>query len=294
MPNSPIMLTTHMKEMMSTTKKNDYAVAKVLNEHVAALISMVIIADSFGLPENFELKEINKAYVLLTNELEMLYNKSVELSAIVPEPVWRRFDVLESSTWEINEYFEDPENNIIQAHIARVERLCIVSDTETANLSTKQSDLIEYTDSVRNEYGKLLQDTRESNKLREADSWHIAEYTLSYKQDGTLLVNDILKLKKAHAGSITERLLEQALKSPHVLFMPDLGQTSRSLSTIVSGTGVTPTLRQLFFPIVNSDKGIIFRPTITREQADKDNIDTVALDLELKNLGAVITPNKQP
>jgi len=68
--------------------------------------------------------------------------------------------------------------------------------------------------------------------------------------------------------------------------MPNLGQTSRSLSTVVSSTGVTPTLRQLFFPVVNSGKGIVFRPIVTREQADEDNINTATLDLELKNLGA--------
>jgi hypothetical protein len=281
-----------MESIEQSTNSNDYAVAKVLNEHVAALILMVPIADSFGLQENFELKEINKAYVLLTDELEKLYDRNPKLLSITPEPVWRRFEVLESSTWEINEYFEDPDNTILQTHIAKVDRLCIISGTETATLPTKQQELIEYADLVRSKYGKLLQETRDANKLKAANNWHITEYTLTYKPDGTLLVNDVLKLKKAHAGSATERLLEQALKSPHVLFKPDLGQTSRNLSTVLSSTGITPTLRQLFFPTVNSNKGIIFRPTITREQADNNNIDTTELDLELKKLGAEVKHGK--
>ncbi len=286
------MLTNHMKPMTRPADNNDYAVAKVLNKHVAALIVMVIIADSFGLPENFELKEINKAYILLADELDKIYDRNPKLSAIIPEPIWKRFDVLESATWDINEHFEDPENNEMQAHIARIERLCIISGVETPDLSSKQQELIDYADVVRRKYGGLIQETRDANKLKEEDNWHIAEYALTYKPDGTLLVNDVLKLKKAHAGSITEKLLEQAQKSPYALFKPDLGQTSRNLSTVLSGAGITPTLRQLFFPVVSKSKGVLFRPIVTREQAGADNINTSELDVELKELNADIQPGK--
>lgn len=281
-----------MKPMTRPADNNDYAVAKVLNKHVAALIVMVIIADSFGLPENFELKEINKAYILLADELDKIYDRNPKLSAIIPEPIWKRFDVLESATWDINEHFEDPENNEMQAHIARIERLCIISGVETPDLSSKQQELIDYADVVRRKYGGLIQETRDANKLKEEDNWHIAEYALTYKPDGTLLVNDVLKLKKAHAGSITEKLLEQAQKSPYALFKPDLGQTSRNLSTVLSGAGITPTLRQLFFPVVSKSKGVLFRPIVTREQAGADNINTSELDVELKELNADIQPGK--
>jgi hypothetical protein len=107
-----------------------------------------------------------------------------------------------------------------------------------------------------------------------------------------LLVNGVFKLTKAHIGSTVERLLEQALKSPYTLFKPDLGQTSRNLSTVLSSAGIDPTLRKLFFPTASKSRGIIFRPTVTRDQADKDSIDTSELDLKLKAEGADIERGK--
>jgi hypothetical protein len=275
-----------MEAAKQPTTSNDYAVAKVLNEHVAALVTMIIAADVVGLPENFELKDINRAYVLLTDELQKIYARNPELSSIKPGPIWNRFDVLESSTWEINEHFEDPDNTELLAHIARVDRLCIISGKEIPDLSHEQIKLIDDADTARRKYGEVLEEAKADNKVRKENDWHIPEYTLTYKPDGTILVNDVLKLKKAHAGSTTERLLEQALKSPGELFRPDLGQTSRNLSTILNSAGFTQELRELFFPTVSKNNGIIFRPTITREQADADKIDTTALDLKLKQLGA--------
>ena len=80
------------------------------------------------------------------------------------------------------------------------------------------------------------------------------------------------------------------MKYPNTLFKPDLGQTSRNLSTVLSSAGFTPTLRRLFFPIVSKSKGILFRPTVTRQQADDEKLDTSDLDLKLKELDTASEP----
>jgi hypothetical protein len=59
---------------------------------------------------------------------------------------------------------------------------------------------------------------------------------------------------------------------------------------VLSSAGFTATLRDLFFPTVSKSKGIVFRDTVTRKQADDENIDTIELDLKLKELGASIEP----
>jgi len=272
------------------TNNNDYAVAYSLNNCVLGIIAMIVMADIVGKPEDADIHELNRAYVLVTDELEKLYDRNPKLAAIKPEPIWKRFDVLKTSSWQINEYLEDPENDMGQAHNARVEKLMILVGKDTPDFTPEQKKLLGYADSIRIKYGKLIDVLNKERIAKKLTDWQIPDYKLTYKPDGTILINDVLKLKKAHAGSTTERLLEQALKSPNTLFQPNLGQTSRNLSTVINSAGFTPTLRELFFPTVSKSKGIVFRPTITRKQADTDKIDTTELDLKLKELGAVTEP----
>jgi hypothetical protein len=275
---------------MEEATENDYAVAYALNNCVLGIISMIVMADIVGKPEDTDIHELNRAYVLVTNELERLYERNPKLAAIKPEPIWRRFDVLKTTSWEINEHLDDPINDLGQAHNARVEKLMILAGKITPNFTSEQKKLLDYAELVRIKYGKLLDELSKEYRARKSNNWRIPEYTLTYKPDGTVLINDVLRLKKAHAGSTTERLLEQAAKSPHTLFKPDLGKTSRNISTVLNSAGFTKELRGLFFPTVSKDKGIVFRPTITREQADADNINTTELDQKLKELGAKTEP----
>lgn len=269
---------------------NDYAVARALNDCVLGFVAMIVMEDIVGTPEGDDFHELNRAYVLVTDELEKLYSHNSKLAALKPEPIWRRFDVLKTSSWEINEYLNDPDNDLGQAHNARVEKLSIIVGKEKPEFTPEQKKLLDYAESVRKKYSKLLDVLSKDWRAKKQNNWQIPEYTITYKRDGSILINDILKLKKAHAGSITERLLEQAIKRPNELFKPDLGQTSRNISTVLHSAGFTQELRDLFFPTVSKDKGIVFRPTITREEADSDNIDTRTLDLKLKELGAVTEP----
>jgi hypothetical protein len=275
---------------MEDTTANVYAVAKALNERITAMIVAVVVADSVGLPEDQDIHELNRAYVLLGNELQKLYNRTPELAAIKPEPIWKRFDVIRTSSWEINQHLSENSVAELNAHNARVEKLCIVAGVEEPSYSPDQKKLIEYAETTTSNYVRMIDDVSAKKKAEKENDWHIPEYTLIYKQDGSILVNNVLKLKKAHAGSTTERLLEQAIKRPNELFKPDLGQTSRNLSTVLSSAGFTSTLRELFFPTVSKSKGVVFRPTVTRTQADEEKINTTELDLKLKELGAATEP----
>lgn len=269
---------------------NDYAVARELNSLAGQMILCVVMAETVGLPEDHNISDLNRAYVLLIDELQRLYDNNPTLSAIKPKPIWKRFDVLRTSSWDINRYLEDADNDAGNAHNARVEKLCIIAGVDDPEYSPEQKKLVKATEKVLASYLEMITAVNKERLAKKADDWQISEYSLVYKPDGTILINGVLKLKKAHAGSTTERLLEQAVKRPNELFKPDLGQTSRNLSTVLNGAGFTSVLRQIFFPTVSKSKGIVFRDTVTRQQADDDNIDTTELDQKLKELGAITEP----
>lgn len=120
---------------MEDTAANDYAVAKALNERITAMILAVVVTDSVGLSEDQDIHELNRAYVLLGNELQKLYNRTPELAAIDPEPIWKRFDVIRTSSWEINQHLSENSVAELNAHNARVEKLCIVAGVEEPSYS---------------------------------------------------------------------------------------------------------------------------------------------------------------
>lgn len=280
-------------DTMEATNKvspaNDYAVAKALNGQINGIIAFMYMAGAHDLAKDHQVDELNRAYILLTHELEQIYARNPELLAIKPDPIWRRFDVLKNYNWDIKDYIDDTDDTG-HAHTLRVERLCIIAGVDNPSYTPEQQKLVKSADAVAREYAQKLVRASEDMQANKANNWQIPEYRLTYKPDGSVLINDVLKLKKAHAGSSTERLLEQALKSPGTLFKPDIGQTSRNLSTILSSAGFTKELRELFFPTISNSKGIVFRPAVTRQQADDENIDTSELDIRLKELGSETEP----
>jgi hypothetical protein len=277
---------------MDTSKQpsngNDYSVAKALNIEVLSMIALIVMADIVGLPEDHEINELNRAYILLVDEIQTLYDHNPKLAAIAPEPIWKHFDVLKTASWEINAFLEDPDNDLGQAHIARVDRLCILSGIDTPTFSENQHDVIDRSKKVVLMYSKIITDTNKNRLAKIENNWQIPEYKLDSKLDGTIWINNALKIKKANSGSTSERLLDQAKNKPNELFIPDLN-SSRNLSTIISSAGFNNITRALFFPTV-SREGIIFRPIVTAEEARLENIDTAELDLILKSLGAPTEP----
>ena len=276
-----------MEATNKPSQANDYAVAYAMNRQVYSTIVAIYLGDTAGVSEFHEIPDLNRAYILLVNELEKIYARNPELQAINPESFWKRFDVLKNHTEEIVDYVNDTED-WGHEHNARVEKLCIIAGVDDPTYSPEQQELMNNLDTYTKKYatlGKKKWEDRDNNR-------QIPSYNLTYELDGSILINKVYRLKKAHAGSSTERLLEQALKSPNKLFKPDIGQTSRNLSTVLSSAGFTKELRQLFFPTISNSKGIVFRPTISRQQADEEKIDTSELDAKLHALGALTEPKR--
>lgn len=274
-----------MEATNKTSQANDFAVARAMNEAIYSMFVIVWMADGAGVSEHNNIDDLNRAYILLINELGQIYARNPELEAIKPKPLWKHFEVLKKHTAEICDYVDDTDDWGLQ-HNAKVERLCIIAGIDDPSYTPKQQELMDNLDSCKKKYATLGKKKWED---RENDI-QIPSYNLTYELNGAVLVNGVLKLKKAHAGSSTERLLEQALKSPETLFKPDIGQTSRNLSTVLSSAGFTKELRELFFPTISNSKGIVFRPTISRKQADDEGIDTTELDTKLIALGAETEP----
>jgi len=276
-----------MEATNKASQANDYAVAKALNDLVKGIIVLVYAGYGQELAKDRDIEGLNRAYILLNQELENIYSRHPELQGLKPEPIWKRFDVLKGSSEAIADYISDSDDTGYD-HILRVEKLCIIAGVDMPEYTADQQELIKSTNVTTGDYVKKLKGALASKKssAKFTYGWEIFEYGLTYKQDGTILINQVLKLKKVHAGSITEKLLEQSMKNPNTKFKPNLGKTSRNMSTIISSAGFTPVLRDLFFPTVNNDV-VVFRPYVSKLQADIERIDRAELDLHLRELGAL-------
>ncbi|MEX0881584.1 MAG: hypothetical protein WDZ34_01780 [Candidatus Saccharimonadales bacterium] len=259
-------------------KTNDFALAKALNERVTDIFDLVS-------SDKLDTKAINKSYVLMVNELKKIYARNTELSDIEISPIWKHFDIIEGAEYEISEYIHTWDNDSGQRHNAKVNKLCIISNKETPEYTPEIKELLVNANKSIADYRRQI-DQQKRQKANDSRDWFISEYILTYTEDGTILINNVLKLKKTQAGSTATKLMEQAIKQPNTLFKPELGQTARNISTILSSLGFSGTLRTLFFPVVSTSKGIKFRTAISRATADTEHIDTAELDVRLEELGA--------
>jgi hypothetical protein len=268
-------------------KVNDYAIAKALNKYVLDLLRIFNYYQIIGPRQDFDLEEINQLYVLLVHELQKLYKNNQKLSSIKYEPIWKHIDYIKSG-YETQKYLEEYDWTTSNLHSVEVDRLFIVSRAKEPSYSHNQQELVNSTEAIITKYiTVVLEEIGKLPTVELPNWWYIPEYILTYKLDGSILINNALRLKRVHAGSTTERLLEQALKSPNKLFKPNLGKTERNLSTVLSSAGFTPTLRALFFPTVSNDKGVLFRNSVTHSQALAERINTAELDRELIKAGVI-------
>lgn len=274
---------------MGTPKKptnaNDFVVARLLNTVLLLIVHSVREIEALDLPKDYDYKldELNHSYVLLVHELEELYKQNPKLAEIEPKPFWTKYNILTPYTWEILRYLDEPAEKKGQAHINQLDRLCIIANSENPELSPENQKLLAEASEAIKDYKVVLKDAElvEYDELDD-DAWYIPEYWVSYN-NGEIVINNTLYLKKTHIGSTIDQLLEQAFKNPDTLFTPKLPATARNLSTVLSSAGFDSVQRQLFFPKLSS-KGVLFRPTVTFEQVQKDNIDTTKLDLVLKTI----------
>ncbi|MFV0484909.1 MAG: hypothetical protein ACK5MU_01620 [Candidatus Saccharimonadales bacterium] len=259
-------------------RANDFALVHYLNERAIALFSLVV--DSRNAPET---DDVNRSYILITDLVKKIYSRNKELGAIRRHICWQSFDQIGylDDVWE---YANDARGDYGQSHNAEVKRLCIVNGKEKPDIAPDVKKILD--EAGKNvdafvaelEYDEPAPDT--------SRNWFIEQYSLEHKPDGTILVNGVLKLKKTQAGSAPERLMEQVVKQQNTLFKPNLGQTTRNISTIISSMGFDKTLRALFFPTVSQSKGVIFRQVVNSSDVSSERIDTYKLDTQLQKLGA--------
>jgi hypothetical protein len=269
---------------------NDYAVARLLNIVLLQIVQLVREIESLDLPEdyNWKLDELNRVYVLLVNELEELYKHNPRLAEIEPKPFWTKYNILTPYYWEILRYLDEHTQEKGQAHVNQLDRLCIIANSEKPELSPESLKLLEEVLGAIKGYEAFLKAAElDETDEPDDDAWYIPEYWVSYN-NGEIVINDTLYLKKTHIGSTIDQLLEQALKNPNALFTPKLPATARNLSTVLSSAGFDSVQRQLFFPKLSLTKGVLFRPRVTFEQTQKDNIDTTKLDLVLEAIDSNI------
>ncbi len=71
-------------------------------------------------------------------------------------------------------------------------------------------------------------------------------------------------------------------------FQPNLGMSriERGIRTSLIEVGFTGAIEKLFLPVMDNQRGIKFRPKVTRSEANKERIDLTDLDARLKSLGA--------
>lgn len=166
--------------MTSQPNNNDYAVARELNLRVMGMIMNVYLANDAGISTSYEINEINRAYILLVGELQKLYDNNPKLSAIEPEPIWKRFDVLKASMREINKHIANPDNDYGSAHYARVEKLCILANAETPHFTPEQKKLNDYAREILDAYEEKVEEAYDHKITNRANDWQIPEYTLTY------------------------------------------------------------------------------------------------------------------
>ena len=64
------MTTNDMATLKKISNGNDYTVAKALNTEVLKMIALIVMADLAELPEDHEIKELNRAYILIVDEVQ--------------------------------------------------------------------------------------------------------------------------------------------------------------------------------------------------------------------------------
>lgn len=281
------MIINHMEATDKASQANDYVLAKKLDTSATYLVhglcDMLRHLEFLDYDEEFYriIKNANRAYILLVHELDTIYSRNESLAKLNEDPdtlaVWKRFDVIEGNELAIHKFSQGFKNLLdTQNHSIQVERLAIIAGQEEVTLTPKLEKLVEEAD---------IAGAMAALHGQEKGPRYISSYRLKYKDDGSIVVNGVLSLKKTQSGSAPRKLMEQALKHPYEPFKPELGQLSRSLNSVLNDMGITGTIKKLFFPIADKDE-VLFRPIVDRSRAENEQLKLDELDEQLKDLGA--------
>ncbi|MDQ5885654.1 MAG: hypothetical protein QG628_51, partial [Patescibacteria group bacterium] len=128
--------------MSENTTANDYALAKILNERVLKIYTMVI--DHSNTPD---ISSVNRSYILLIDELKRIYDRQPELKKLGGSICWRVLDNLEQAHEFVPAIeFEHSGGDYGEAHNSSVSRLCIMADIDQPELTPQIKELIEEAD----------------------------------------------------------------------------------------------------------------------------------------------------
>ncbi len=126
-----------------TDTANDYALARLLNEHVIKIFKL--LADHRDIPDT---TEVNHSYVLLADELKQIYARQPELQKIGQPICWQVMDNLEMFHENIGEYktlawdYYNSGGDYGEEHNANVTTLCIKANIREPILSSKIENLL--------------------------------------------------------------------------------------------------------------------------------------------------------
>ncbi len=128
--------------MSENTTANDYALAKILNERVLKIYTMVI--DHSNTPD---ISSVNRSYILLIDELRRIYDRQPELKKLGGSICWRVLDNLEQAHEFVPAIeFEHSGGDYGEAHNSSVSRLCIMADIDQPELTPQIKELIDEAD----------------------------------------------------------------------------------------------------------------------------------------------------
>ncbi len=274
---------------ISSYEANDLSLARELGYTAERIIDLFFEYDT----SEVDISKINKLYVILVNELKNIYRElPFDLQHPHNSPKWMSFDHLENFADQTTSrayrflYFDKKQ----RLHNADLNALCIINNVDTPIMNSKLKDLLDCIDreikDLESKAAIIVEDPPHRN-------WFIPEYYIEYSEAGVISMNSVYIIKKTNAGSASTKIMEQIMNNPNSIFKPNLGKYSRTLSTTLSSIGFSGTIRKIFLKVVSEDKGVIFRPNVSRETVDSEGINTEELDEELKKLGAM-TENKYP
>lgn len=119
---------------------NDYALAKILNDRVIKIFTLVV--DHTSTPD---ITAVNRSYVLLVNELKQIYARQPELQKVGMSICWKVLDNLEQIHETAIEYTMFA-NDYGQEHNSGVSRLCIIAGKDKPDLTPQIQKLLKETD----------------------------------------------------------------------------------------------------------------------------------------------------
>lgn len=147
------------------SKPNDFATAHFLNNLAIGFFEM-IASNNRNTPDT---TDINRSYVLITNQLKKLYERNPELKAIDDHICWKTFEAIDyvdsQELWE----YTSSDNEYGQGHNSKVNRLCIINGKEKPELSPELKAIVREAEAS----GKAFYAELESAKPVTSPDWYI-------------------------------------------------------------------------------------------------------------------------